>query len=220
MTAASLGVASPAWRAGRAAAAMHALLDGEVPADDVLAGLRSLGTPQVGWWDVLAAVRAGACCLLLLPRPGDPRGLALPRDADATGAVGWPRPGGSTWLIPGGDLGWRVHEAPGLCPAPADVAEADRMLRAAIVEAAHVIDVLESHGEPVGDSARREQERLVDSWVLGPPALPRSSRALAALGLRMLLAIDGARALVDTRALESAARNAVEVAFSTVRAHG
>lgn len=216
----ALGTASPAWRAGRAAAALQALMASEAPADDALAGLQVLGTPPPGWWDVVAAVRSGEACALLLPRPGDPRGLALPRDADATGAVGWARTGGSTWLIPAGERDWHVHEADGVIPAPADIDEAARMLRGAIVAAAHVIDALETPDEPRGDSARRRQERLVDSWILGPPALPMVSRPLAALGLRMLLAVETRPGLVDTRDLESAARSAVEAAYSSVRAPG
>lgn len=214
----ALGTASPAWRAGRATAALRALMAGEAPADDVLAGLQALGTPPQGWWDVVAAVRAGRSCALLLPRPGDPRGLALPRDAEATGAVGWSRTAGTTWLIPVGEGDWRLHEADGVTPAAVDIDEALRTLRGAIVAAAHVIDELETPDDPLGDGARRRQERLVDSWILGPPALPMASRPLAALALRMLLAVEARPGLVDTRDLETAARSAVEAAYSSVRA--
>jgi hypothetical protein len=61
-------------------------------------------------------------------------------------------------------------------------------------------------------------ERAVDAWVLGPPPIPTASRHLASLGLRILFALDSARSLVDTGPLESAARNAVESAFTTVSA--
>lgn len=217
MSAASLGVSTPAWRAGRAAAAIRGLRSGDAPADDVLAGLEVLGAPPQGWWDVLSAVRASEGLTLLLPRPGDPRGLALPRTMTATGAVGWERRGGSTWLIPVDDGSWRVLEADGHPATPPDSEDAGRALRAAIVEAAHIVDDLEVTPGPVGDAARRQAERIVDSWILGPPALPASSRALGALGLRMLLALDGARSLIDAQTLDFAARTAVEAAYSSPR---
>lgn len=214
MSAASLDVATPAWRAGRAAAAIQGLRTGEVPADDVLAGLDALGAPPSGWWDILAVARASERLCLLLPRPGDPRGLALPRGLTATGALGWARDGGTTWLIPDDDASWRFYEDAG-APTIPDSQEALRTLRAAIVEAAHIVDALDTPTAPDGEVVRRRAERIIDSWILGPPPLPAASRALAALGLRMLLATEGARTLVDVVALESAARTAVEAAYST-----
>ena len=215
MTAASLRTGSPAWRAGRAAAVLGPLIRGEAPADDLLSAVELLGAPPQGWWQVWAAARASGTVALLLPRPGDPRGLALPRGIAASGAVGWDESPGSAWLIPSGAADWTFHvrrDSPVPSPDPDD---AGRALRSAVVAAAHVVDRLDFDLASREGSTRLEHERLVDSWVLGPPALPTSSRGLASLGLRMLLALDDARALVDTLALESAARSAVEAAYGT-----
>lgn len=188
---------------------------GDAPADDLLGAVEPLGAPPQGWWDVWGAARASGSVALLLPRPGDPRGLGLPRDIFASGAVGWGQGSGSVWLIPSGDADWSVHERPDH-PAPAlDPEEAARSLRGAVVSAAHVVDRLDLDAVPSDARVRQMHERLIDSWILEPPALPASSRNLAATGLRMLLALADARGLVDTGALESAARTAVEAAFST-----
>jgi hypothetical protein len=122
------------------------------------------------------------------------------------------------WLIPSGDVAWTVYLRPDAAVPTPDPEEAGRALRSAVVSAAHVVDGLDIDPSARDHRARLAHEQLVDSWILGPPALPPSSRSLATLGLRMLLTIDDARALVDTVALESAARSAVEAAFSTVAA--
>lgn len=193
---------------------MGSLIRADHPADDVLGALAALGEPAAGWWDVLGGVRAGGGVRLLLPRPGDPRGLALPRGLAAEAALGWASTEGSAWLIPVGEWGWHRIDAPPLAIAPPHPEEALRELRRAVVEAAHAADVLAVEtGEDAGQ-VRRQQEDLVDSWVLGPPPLPATSRHLASLGLHMLLALDGAREIVDATALEYAARSAVESAFT------
>lgn len=224
MSVASLAVGAPAWRAARAAAAVGALLRGDAPADDILEVLSALGEPPGGWWEVISQARSTGSVALLLPRPGDPRGLALPRGLAAAGVVGWDEAHGSAWLIPEDGGHWLALEVPGRRTPPCDPAEVDRHLRGCVVRVAHALDV----GRPTDDgmgmaptaaASRREQEALVDTWVLGPPALPAGPRQLAALGLRMLLAIDAAHAMVPTRDLESAARSAVEAAFSTAPTH-
>ena len=220
MPGASLGIGSPAWRAGRASASIGALLDGDASADDVLDGLADVGEPPQGWWEVLGSVRSAGAVALLLPRPGDPRGLALPRGIVAEAAVGWPVGPETHWLIPDAECGWSRVEARPLTAVPSHPEESLRELRRAVVEAAHTVDALELESRAGDPNARREQEAVVDSWLLGPPPLPAATRHLAALGLRMLLALEGARALVDTDSLEHAARSAVESAFSRKASSG
>lgn len=220
MSVASLDVGSPAWRAARAAVVVGALLRGDLSPDDGLDALAGLGDPPGGWWDVLSRARSAQSIGILLPRPGDPRGLALPRGVSADAVVGWSEPGGSSWLIPGEGDDWMALEAPFQEMPLRDLAEADRHLRACVVQAAHALDSDPAAADPLGPAtaatvSRRMHEALVDMWVLGPPALPAGPRQLAALGLRMLLAVDDARARVETRDLESAARSAVEAAYGT-----
>lgn len=215
MVVASLGVSSPAWRAARAAATIGSLLRGDAPADDALAAMSSLGEVPGGWWHMLGDARRAGGVTLLLPRFGDPRGLVLPRDMSAEAALGWDGARDGTWLIPSDRLGWRVASAPRLGRTPLDKEEASRALRRAVVDAAHTVDLLDIDEHGGNADERMDLERAVDSWVLGPPPLPSASRHLASLGLRILFALDGARSLVDTGPLESAARNAVESAFTT-----
>lgn len=220
MPAASLEVASPAWRAARASAGIGALLQGRAAADDVLDSLADVGEPPEGWWELLRTIRPAGGIVLLLPRPGDPRGLALPRGMLAEAALGWRIGAGTQWMIPGPSSGWSRVEGPLLRGSPPDPDEALRALRRAVVDAAHAVNARELDA-PEGDGrARQEQEALVDSWVLGPPPLPTATRHLATLGLRMLLSLEGARALVDTTPLEQAARSAVESAFSLTASSG
>ena len=158
--------------------------------------------------------------MLLLPRPGDPRGLALPRGIAAEAALGWTVGSGTIWLIPDAPSGWSRVDGPQLTATPPHPDEALRALRKAIVDAAHSVDARELDAREGDTRARQDQESLVDSWVLGPPALPTATRHLAAMGLRMLLALDGARSLVDTLPLEQAARSAVESAFTRTATPG
>lgn len=214
MPAASLEVASPAWRAGRASACIGALLEGHAPADDVLGCLAGLGEPPQGWWEILRGARAAGGVVLLLPRPGDPRGLTLPRGIVAEAAVGWATGEETHWIIPDTSTGWCPVAAPPLGLAPPHPQEALRALRGAVVAAAHTVDALQSAAREGDPRVRQDQESLVDSWILGPPPLPTATRHLGALGLGMLLAIEAAHDLVDTLPLERAARSAVESAFS------
>lgn len=220
MPLASLRVGSPAWRAGRAAATLGSLARAHTAPDDVLGELAGLGEPPGGWLSLLGQARSASALALLLPRPGDPRGLALPRDVATDAAVGWGNEHESTWLLAMGGGAWELRESPGRPLTPPDAQEAHRRLRGAIVQAAHALDDMRGRdtlGDPIPDDAgiRREHDAIVDSWVDGPPALPPSSRPLADLGLRMLLAIDAGRQLTDVTALEIAARSAVEAAYAT-----
>lgn len=212
MIATSLASGTPAWRAARAAACLGALLTGRAAADDVLGHLRSAGEPEGGWWTSLEALRAFAphAVALRLPRPGDPRGVSLPRDVTTTGLVGWCGPHSSHWLIPHGD-GWLGLD--GAAVQTLDPAEADRALREAIVHAAHEVDVRELMAR---SGPRESIEGCVAEWIDAPPPLPGTSRELAGRGLRMLLGVDAARTFLDVEGLERAARSAVEAAYTTV----
>lgn len=231
MALASLGVGAPGWRAARAASVVAALLRGDLPADDALDGLADLGEPAEGWWTVIGRARRAGSLGLLLPRPGDPRGISLPRGVITSGAVGWDTEDGSSWLLAVDGGAWHAIDLPGQSRPPRDLEEADRHLRVAVVQVAHLVDGLEVVGAGVprtpasGSGAapgsamtareRQECERTVDAWLLGSPALSARGRAVAAVGLRMLLAIDGIRALADSAPLEAAARQAVEAAFTS-----
>ena len=221
MSLASLGVGAPGWRAGRAAAVLAALLRADLPADDALDALASLGEPDEGWWSVVGRARRAGSVALLLPRPGDPRGVSLPRGIMTSGAVGWDTDEGSSWLLADGVGQWHAIDLAGQRRPPRDLEEADRQLRVAVVDVAHLVDGLGLLDPGVAGQAttmtvheRREVEQTVDSWLLGPPALAPRGRAIAAVGLRMLLAIDGVRALADSAPLEAAARQAVEAAYT------
>lgn len=211
-----------AWRAGRAAASVAALLNSRLAADDGLDALTELGTPVEGWWSVLGDIRHAASVELRLPRPGDPRGLALPRGVAATAAVGWPsRAGGSRWLIPVRGGHWQSIHLPDVRMAAADPDEIGRTLREEVVRAAHAVDLEVSVRH--GDGERTRIEGIVDAWILGPPALAPERRALASTSLRILLALtrpDVARPHVDAERLERAARAGVEAAFSSRLAGG
>lgn len=213
MSFASLRVGSPGWRAARAAATLGSFLRGEIPPDTALDVLGPLGAPPRGWLSVIGSL--STTVVLLLPRPGDPRGLALPRGVHAEGAVGWPQPEGSRWLLAMDDDGWQQHD---LADGPSDahdLAEAHRSLREWVVRAAHVADVTDPAELGHASGSRDDGESLVDAWVLGPPPLPSAARQVAALGLRMLLAVDALAPIVDTVGVAAAARTAVEAAYST-----
>jgi len=205
---------SAPWRAGRASASLLAWLEDAAPADTVLAALEPLGIPTQGWWEVLAHVRHGGVALRL-PRAGDPRGLALPRHADAQAALGLERiRGGSVWLIPRDSGTWEAVEMPDHPVRHLDPGEAYRALRSEVVRAAHILD----RGGATSSTApdRSGAERTVDSWLLESLPLPTQRRTMAALGLRILLAtqhMDHPHD-VDVRALATAARAVVEVAYS------
>jgi hypothetical protein len=222
MISASLEVASQPWRGARAAATLLAFLRRDLPADDVLAGLEPLGPAPHGWWSILERVRHAGAVSLLLPRPGDPRGLALPRGMTAQAALGWPKDGGTSWLIPTGIDTWTAVEVPKHAIALPDPAACDRRVREEVVRAAHAVDAMDL--DPGSVPGRGAREAIVDSWLLGPPALPQRRRSLAALSLRILLALDALGSgsaharVVDTASLESAARAALEAAYSTLAA--
>ena len=209
MTATGLDANGPAWRAARVAATLSGLVRTVLSPDEALGQLASCGEPPDGWLEVLAGVRRvrPGAVILLLPRPGDPRGLALPRELDSGGIVGW---SGAAWLA-ATEGGWVA--LPGTSGAlPPDPAEADRALREAIVAAAHVVDATgdaRGQADREASSDRGAHERLIDAWVRSTPSLPADRRSLAVRGLRILLAIDDARDVVDVLALESAARTEI-----------
>jgi hypothetical protein len=214
MTVASLGIATPAWRAARAAATVGALLHAAVAGDEALEALTAVGTPTGGWLDVIEEARRSKSIQLVLPRPGDVRRVALPRGVIAEGAVGWSRGRGASWLVATGTVSWDRVDLPEASLPLHDPVEAMRALRASVVREAHAIDLSDAADAVARTGSRAEQERIVDSWVLGPPPLPLDRREVAVLGLRMLMAVAGTRSLVRPDELEATGRTAVEAAFS------
>lgn len=217
-----LAKGSEPWRAARAAACGQALLAGQLPADTALGLLEPLGPPPGGWLDWLARLRQAtpARIALVLPRPGDPRGLALPREIDASAAVGVGEGDRTSWLLPEAGLAWReITVAEGI-HRNVDLRECDRALRFAVVQAAHAVDAAGAITGAASERAARVAESTVDAWVLTPPLLPADQRRLASLSLRMLLAVGNpsaprdALALIHVPSLEAAARAALEAAFS------
>ena len=221
----SLAVGSAPWRAGRAAAVLLSWREGAIPTDTALGALEGLGAPDGGWWDVMGHIRKGGL-QMRLPRAGDPRGVALPRSLAVDGLIGWPagdaKAHGSVWLAPvdaptrGIKPSWRLIDLPGQDVRFHDLRECSRNLRTHIVRAAHILDMAESH--PQASGLRKSVEGIVDSWILGPPALPAERRSLAAQGLGLILAMDQTRtpnAGIDTRDIERASRDAVEAAYSS-----
>jgi hypothetical protein len=199
--------------------------DGALPTDTALGALEELGAPEDGWWDVMGHVRRGGL-QLRLPQPGDPRGVTLPRNLAVDGLIGWPtgdaHAPGSAWLAPVGhparetNPSWILIDLPGQAVRFHDLRECSRHLRTQIVRAAHILDVAESSPEASG--SRTSVDGIVDSWILGPPALPAERRGLASQGLGLLLALTLTRmpnAGIDTRDIERASRDAVEAAFSS-----
>ncbi len=169
---------------------------------------------------MIAALRVASpsAVALVLPRPGDVRGLPLPRDIAAPAAFGWGSATEGTWWIPDGSQGWSSLEV-NRPVEPPDVAEADRALRAAVVGAAHAFDATQQTAPPSA-TERRTHDDLIDQWVLGHPSLPADRRDLATRGLRMLFVADAAipGAVLSQQeivALGDAARGAVEAAYST-----
>lgn len=207
---------SAAWRAGRAAVTLAAILHARVAADDGLDALAALGAPEEGWWSVLSDTRQAPSLEVRLPRSGDPRGVPLPRHVSADAAIGWScHDGGSRWLIPTGGIEWFAVHLPETRVAGADAEDAARILRSEVVRVAHILDLDESAR---GEARERSRiERDIDSWILGPPALPGERRALASMSLRVLLAMTRAgipRTDAGGDRLERAARAGVEAAFS------
>lgn len=219
-----LAEGSEPWRAARAAACGQAMLADRLPADTALEILEPLGPPPGGWLDWLARLRQGtpARIALALPRPGDPRGLALPREIDAIAAVGVGEVDGTScsWLLPEAGLTWREITVADGRPRTVDLRECDRALRSAVVQAAHAIDAAGAIAGSAAEGAARVAESIVDAWVLTPPLLPAEQRRLTSLSLRMLLALDSpsapgdALAIIHVPGLEAAARSALEAAFS------
>lgn len=219
------------WRAARAGMSIAAFLDGDLAPDDLFGSLETVGAPNEGWWEVIARVRAAGVArptiCVRLPRPGDPRGVALPRGVVAEALVGWSVPASSpasVWLVPEAGNRWLSFTLAADLPRLADVAECDRALRAAIVQAAHALDVAAAVPSPVG--GRDRAEATVDAWVLGAPPLAAPRRAMASTALRVLLALESLPGqsdddgLPDAMALEGAARDALEAAYSSQALHG
>jgi hypothetical protein len=181
--------------------------------------------------DQLAALRrSGADGLgLALPRPGDPLGLGGPAALTAAAMdAGEAAVGRGLALVPrhqGSATWWEAHEAaPRQVP---DLGEADRALRAEVIDAADTLARLD---------VARWQPALADEFLdlarptelIGPAGIPAPAVALAGRALRALriaelgLADDGgtasASAVAERRAvlvgLERSARRALVAACS------
>jgi hypothetical protein len=230
MTMPSLDVGSGAWRAAQAATWLGGAVRNAVSGDDVLDGLRELGDPPGGWWEIIAATRKidPPGIVLALPRPGDPRGVPPLPDAVVEGGVAWNTANGITWLLATDDGAWRRVEAPGGRVSMASLAATDSELRSAVVSAAHALDGRVAN--PLGAGVPRNAERIVDCWLESAAPLSGEARALAARGLRLLalesLATEGdlvhgvtANEAEERRStlrrIEPCARSAVEAAYST-----
>lgn len=198
-------------------------------ADTALAHLGAMGAPDGGWLPILGQIRQSEWLALRLPRPGDPRGVALPPDIAVDAALAWSdRDRGLRLLIPTGpggsanpplsgrDAHWDIVDVGQASLPMDDPAECDRALRSQVVEAAHLLDAVEDPMTPYGDGERGSMEALVDSWLLGPPPLPSARRSLAGMALRVLLATSriDASARIDASGLERAARAALEASYS------
>src|SRR6266542_4050005 len=169
-------------RSGLLAAWGSAFLDGRTE-DDV-----PLGWALTAWRD-----RGATALRLVLPAPGDPRGLPGPSPfSTATMAAGEGVHGGGLGLVPevtrhGSELGsgaygvcWRAY--PDLAEPPADplaVAEAEHDLTGALREAASTLAAMDAASwrpEVAGELARL---RRVGAPALPPGYPPRAVRLLA-----------------------------------------
>lgn len=236
-----------------ACAWLSAGLDLGEPVDTLLEVFDSLGfrAPRgLGWLDVLSQMRArreagsspGTCGPgLLLPRPGDARGvLDLPPAAYDVGAALLidSQTGRRTWLIPATDAEWMwVASAPGAGGTPSAPSwaaqtpqDADRELRAAVLAAAADFDDAAA-SVPTNPDAR-DWDALVRGWERAPwprrapgsqvPDITlgiRAARLLAAVALarsrdRGVTVGEDACHRRQLDVVDRAARSAIEVAFS------
>ena len=193
-------------RSGLLAAWGSAFLDGRAGYDEALARVtrddlphRTAGVPgtendvPLGWALTAWRDRGATALRLVLPAPGDPRGLPGPSPfSTATMAAGEGVHGGGLGLVPevtrhGSELGsgaygvcWRAY--PDLAEPPADplaVSEAEHDLTGALREAASTLAAMDAASwrpEVAGELARL---RRVGAPALPPGYPPRAVRLLA-----------------------------------------
>jgi len=165
-------------------------------------GLPGPGWPSGGSAALLPLLRRGGLAELLMPRPGDLRGL--PVSGDITLAA---LDAGAVVRLPGIDIGlvpsdgqWRAFRCDGSNPAPS-LAEAHDMLDSAVGDATRSITALDvARSSPHG----REKVRqiMLDEAVSCPPGMPAGPSALLAtsISLHALLSVADGQ---DTAAVTS-----------------
>ena len=172
-------------------------------------GLPGPGWPSAGSAALLPLLREGGAAELLLPYPGDMRGLPLGGELtvaalDAGAVVQLPASGIA--LVPA-DGQWRAYRNTASHPA-LGLAEAHEMLDAAVGRATRSLTALDVVR---GSGSAREQVRrvMLDEAVSFPPGTPSAASALLAtsISLHALLAVANSQ---DTAAVTSYEMAAVD----------
>lgn len=172
-------------------------------------GLPGPGWPSAGSAALLPVLREGGAAELLLPYPGDMRGLPLGGELtvaalDAGAVVILPE--SKIALVPS-DGQWRAYRCPTRHPAPG-LGEAHEMLDDAVGRATRSLTALDvARGS---DSAREQVRRvMLDEAVTSPPGTPSPASALLAtsISLHALLAVASSQ---DTAAVTSYEMAAVD----------
>ncbi len=172
-------------------------------------GLPGPGSPSAGSASLLPLLRAGGLPQLLLPYPGDMRGLPLGGELTVAGLDT-----GAVVVMTGNDLAlvptdgqWRVFGCSTRHPAPG-LGQAHEMLDAAVQRATRSLTALDVAR---GSDTAREQVRLVmlEEAVTCPPGTPPAASALLAtsISLHALLAVASSQ---DTAAVTSYEMAAVD----------
>lgn len=172
-------------------------------------GLPGPGSPSSGSASLLPLLRAGGAPQLLLPYPGDMRGLPIGGELTVAGLDA-----GAVVVMTGNDLGlvpsggqWRVFGCRNRHPA-FGLGQAHEMLDAAVGRATRSLTALDVAR---GSDTAREQVRLVmlEEAVTCPPGTPAAASALLAtsISLHALLAVASSQ---DTAAVTSYEMAAVD----------
>jgi hypothetical protein len=214
----TLALWAAAWQGGASADDVLSALDdsghraGVRAATDDIAdatGLPGPGWPSAGSAALLPLLRDGGPAQLLLPNPGDLRGLPIggPFTVAALDA-------GAVVVLPAGDIGlvpadgqWRAFRCP-TRHAALGLAEAHEMLDSAVGRATRSLTALDVAR---GSDSAREQVRqvMLDEAVRCPPGMPPAASALLAtsISLHALLAVASSQ---DTAAVTSYEMAAVD----------
>ena len=214
----TLALWAAAWQGGASADDVLAAIDDSghragvraATADIASAtGLPGPGSPSSGSASLLPLLRAGGRPELLLPYPGDMRGLPLGGELTVAGLDV-----GAVVVMTGNDLGlvptdgqWRVFGCRTRHPA-LGLGQAHEMLDAAVGRATRSLTALDVAR---GSDTAREQVRLVmlEEAVSCPPGTPAAASALLAtsISLHALLAVANSQ---DTGAVTSYEMAAVD----------